>query len=189
MKIQTDVDIDVFNREMVVEKLGCIFARIDRNNSYEKHNTGVYFQNIPRDANTNIASIGYKNAVNYGFFKLDILNVNLYENVKSEEHLLKLMSIEPDWELFLNKDITDQLFQLNGHSNILHKFKPTSIEELAMILAIIRPAKAYLQQTSWDEIKREVWCKPVDSSYHFKKAHGTAYSLAIIVNLNLLLGN
>ena len=28
-----------------------------------------------------------------------------------------------------------------------------------------------------------------DSSYHFKKAHGTAYSLAIIVNLNLLLGN
>lgn len=190
MKISTDVDIDVFNRDKILEGLDFINAMIDRKSKHEKHPTGVYFQNIPRNPVTNISSIDYKTAGDYGYFKIDFLNVNMYEGVKNEQHLLSLINTEPNWELFQFKEITDQLFHLNGHSNLLQRFKPQSVEDLAMILAIIRPAKAYLQQESWDKIKTEVWDKTLDrDDYSFKRSHGIAYSIAIIVNLNLFIEN
>lgn len=188
-KILTDVDIDCFNRDGILSGLDCIFARINRdNNEHEKHPTGVYFQNIPKDPFTNIATIDHKVARDYGFFKIDFLNVNMYEGIKSEEHLIKLMKTEPDWELFQYEEITDQLFHLNGYSYLLKKFKPKSIEDLAIILAIIRPKKAYLQNKDWNFIKKEVWNNlDNDDNYAFKRAHGIAYSTAIVVNLNLMI--
>jgi hypothetical protein len=55
-----------------------------------------------------------------------------------------------------------------------------------MVLAIIRPAKRYLLGKSWETIKNEVWVKPTDRSYFFKKAHAIAYAHAIIVQMNLI---
>jgi len=188
-KVTTDVDVDVFDREKILEGLSCIFGRIDRaEGKFDKHNTGVYFQNIPRDAETNISLIDHKAAGDYGYFKIDFLNVNMYEGIKNEEHLLELLNKEPPWDFFEYAEITDQLFHLNGHSNLLVKYKPQSVEDLAMILAIMRPGKAYLQREGWEKIRKEVWVKnPGDDSYQFKRSHGIAYSLAIIVNLNLLI--
>lgn len=186
--VQTDVDIDCFGREKILEGLECIFGRIDRpDGKVEKHPTGVFFQNIPRDPTTNISTLDHRIAGEYGYFKIDFLNVNMYEGVKSEEHLVELMNREPPWDFFEYKEITDQLFHLNGHSNLLVKYKPQSVEDLAMILAIIRPAKSYLQQCGWDKIRKEVWVKTGEENYQFKKAHGLAYSIAICVNLNLLI--
>jgi DNA polymerase III alpha subunit len=112
----------------------------------------------------------------------------MYEGVKSEEHLYSLMNKEPPWDFFEYSEVTDQLFHLNGHSNLLVKYKPQSVEDLAMILAIMRPAKAYLQQHNWESIKKNVWIKVEgDENYQFKRAHGIAYAIAIIVNLNLLI--
>ncbi len=112
----------------------------------------------------------------------------MYQDIKSEQHLLGLIDKEPPWDFFLYEEITDQLFHLKGHSNLLVKYQPKSVEDLAMILAIMRPGKAYLQQHDWDRIKREVWLKiEGEESYQFKRSHGVAYSLAIIVNLNLLI--
>jgi len=188
-KITTDVDIDVCRRDDILKGIECIFGRIDRaDNKHDKHNTGVYFQNIPRDPLTNIATLDHRIAKDYGYFKIDFLNVNMYEQIKSEEHLLSLLNKEPPWDFFLYPEITDQLFHLKGHSNLLVKYKPQSIEDLAMILAIMRPAKAYLQQHDWERIKRDVWIKiDGDDVYQFKRQHAIAYSLAIIVNLNLLI--
>jgi DNA polymerase III alpha subunit len=102
--------------------------------------------------------------------------------------LLDLLHKEPPWDFFQYKEITDQLFHLSGHSNLLTKYKPQSVEDLAMILAIMRPAKAYLQQQGWEAIRREVWIKVAGSdAYFFKRPHAIAYSLTIIVNLNLLI--
>src|ERR1700679_4275681 len=116
-KIQTDVDIDVFNRDEILEGLEHVIGRIERDNGeIEKHNTGIYFQNIPRDPITNISAIDHKVAKDYGYFKIDILNVNMYEGVKSEEHLLELLNKEPPWDFFEYTEITDQLFHLNGWS-------------------------------------------------------------------------
>ena len=38
----------------------------------------------------------------------------------------------------------------------------------------------------WDIILKEVWEKPSDGSYFFKKSHAVAYAHAIVVQLNLL---
>lgn len=188
-KITTDVDVDVFGRDNILQGIECIFGRIDRpNNKFEKHNTGVYFQNIPRDPVTNISTLDHKIAKDYGYFKIDFLNVNMYEGVRDEEHLLLLLDKEPPWDFFEYEEITEQLFHLKGYSYLLQKYKPRSVEDLAMILAIIRPAKASLQQGTWDEIRQNVWVKHAgEETYQFKRAHGLAYALAIIVNLNLLI--
>lgn len=188
-KITTDVDVDVFGRDNILRGIECIFGRIDRpDGKIDKHNTGVYFQNIPRDPTTNISTLDHRIAKDYGYFKIDFLNVNMYENIKSEAHLLSLIDKEPPWDFFQYEEITNQLFHLKGHSNLLVKYKPQSVEDLAMILAIVRPAKAYLQQQGWEKIKGEVWLKVEgEESYQFKRSHGLAYAIAIIVNLNLLI--
>jgi DNA polymerase III alpha subunit len=187
-KVSTDVDIDVFGRDMILSGLECVDARIDRaNGKIEKHPTGVYFQNIPRDPVTNICTLDHKVASEYGYFKIDFLNVNMYEGIVNESHLRTLMDREPLWEFFEIQEITDQLFHLNNYSHLLKRYKPQCVEDLAMILAIIRPSKAYLQQYGWDKVRAEVWAKNEgDESYQFKRSHGIAYALAIIVNLNLL---
>lgn len=189
MKINTDVDIDVFGRDDILKDIGCVFGRIDRpDGKVDKHNTGVYFQNIPRDPTTNISTIDHRIAKDYGYFKIDFLNVNMYEDIKSEQHLLDLMNREPPWDFFQYQEITDQLFHLKDHSNLLVKYKPQTVEDLAMILAIMRPAKAYLQQHGWDKIRSEVWIKVEDkASYQFKRAHAVSYAIAIVVNLHLLI--
>jgi len=188
-KVLTDVDIDVFGRDKILEGLECIFGRIDRpDGKFEKHNTGVFFQNIPRDPTTNVSTLDHRIAKDYGYFKIDFLNVNMYEGVRSEEHLQSLMDKEPPWDFFEYEEITDRLFHLNGHSNLLVKYRPQSVEDLAMILAIMRPAKAYLQQHGWESIRKNVWVKVEgDENYQFKRSHGIAYAIAIIVNLNLLI--
>ena len=80
----------------------------------------------------------------------------------------------------------DQLFHLNGHFSIVSKLKPKTIEQLAAVLAIIRPAKRQLMYKQWEDIMREVWIKPTDGSYFFKKSHAVAYAQAIVVQMNLL---
>ena len=68
----------------------------------------------------------------------------------------------------------------------MSKLKPKTIEQLAAVLAIIRPAKRNLMYKEWHEIMKEVWIKPTDGSYFFKKSHAVAYAQAIVVQMNLL---
>ena len=93
---------------------------------------------------------------------------------------------EPNWEMLNDPKIVEQLFHLNGHFNIVSKLKPKNIEQLAAVLAIIRPAKRGLMYKNWPDILKEVWVKPTDSSYFFKKSHAVAYAHAIVVQLNLI---
>lgn len=187
-KISTDVDIDVFGRDEILRGIECIYGRIDRpDGKVEKHPTGVYFQNIPRDPVTNMSTLDHRIANEYGYFKIDFLNVNMYEGIRDEAHLNTLLSQDPPWDFFQYEEITDQLFHLKGYSHLLQKFKPQSVDDLAMILAIIRPSKAYLQQESWDKVREEVWIKTGDDNYYFKRSHSISYALAIVVNLNLLI--
>ena len=38
----------------------------------------------------------------------------------------------------------------------------------------------------WKDILKEVWIKPTDGSYFFKKSHAVAYAHAIVVQMNLM---
>ena len=184
--IKTDVDIDVKDRDKVLEKLKHIPASIIQNGEIKKHNTGVYFTDIPTHPFTNSANIDYKEAEDRGYFKLDFLNVGVYEKVKDEKHLIELINQEPNWSLLDHKEIVEGLFHIHNHFDIVSKLKPRSVEELAAVLAIIRPAKRNLLNLTWPEIHANVWVKPQDNTYYFKKSHAVGYALAICVQLNLL---
>jgi hypothetical protein len=54
-----------------------------------------------------------------------------------------------------------------------------------MALAVIRPGKSHLKNKSWPEIEKEVW-EPNPDGYTFKRSHAHAYSLTIVVQMNLI---
>jgi hypothetical protein len=96
------------------------------------------------------------------------------------------MTKEPLWELLEQKDFVDLVFHLSGHDSLLKQLKPTSVEQLAATLAIIRPAKRHLANETWQTILTEVWKKPTNGEYYFKKAHAVAYAVSVVVHMNLI---
>ena len=181
-----DVDIDFFDRDNTLKLFKHTPASMIRGDKTEKHKTGVYFHAIPTNPITGNASLDYKKAEDRGYFKIDCLNVNIYKQVKSEQELVELMIQEPDWDMLTDQKTVDNLFHLNGHFNIVSKLKPRNIEQLAAVLAIIRPAKRHLMHKDWVDIMNEVWVKPTDGSYFFKKSHAVAYAQAIVVQMNFI---
>jgi DNA polymerase III alpha subunit len=181
-----DIDIDFADRALALEQFKHVTAAIDENGTFKKHNTGIYCTSVPSNPLTGLSTIDYKTAEDRGYFKIDFLNVSVYEKVKDRNHLKTLMETEPLWDLLLQDDFTDLLFHVNGHGSLLKQMKPSSIEELAMCLALIRPAKRYLIGKEWTEIKTEIWEKPTNGEYYFKKAHAVAYAHVIVVQMNLI---
>lgn len=178
-----DIDIDFADRNQALSVLKHVDARID---SAKKHNTGVYCTSIPYNPITGISTIDYKQAEDRGYFKIDFLNVSVYDGVKSKEHLTKLLETEPLWDLLEQDDFVNLLFHVNGYGYLMRQMKPTSIEELAMCLALIRPAKRHLIGKTWTEIAMTIWTKPDNDEYYFKKAHAIAYAHVIVVQMNLI---
>jgi hypothetical protein len=184
MKIDFDVDIDMENRDNLLSVLKHVTGSIKRPGGMEKHNTGVYIQPIPHDPLTGLSNIDHKEAEDIGYFKLDVLNNGVYKGISTEGELDDLCAMEPMWNLFGHEEIVEQLFHINNHYDIVSKHMPTNIEQLAMILAMIRPGKRYLVGKSWEDIESQVWLKPENDSYFFKKSHAFSYAMAIIVQLN-----
>ena len=178
-----DIDIDFADRNVLLEKLKHRIAKLDTG---KKHNTGVYFTEIPHDPANNLATIDYETAEQRKYFKIDCLNVSIYKDINDEEHLKNLMNKQPMWELLEAKEFSDQVFHLSGHHEILKVLKPKSVEQLAAVLAIIRPSKRYLLNKDWTSIMNEVWVKPTDDKYFFKKSHATSYAVAVVVHMNLI---
>ena len=181
-----DVDIDFFDRDGVLKFFKHTPASIIKEDKTEKHKTGVYFHAVPEHPVTKHSSLDYKQAEDRGYFKIDMLNVSIYKDVKSEQDLVELMIQEPDWDMLKDAKVVENLFHLNGHFAIVSKLEPRNIEQLAAVLAIIRPAKRHLMYKVWTDIMKEVWIKPTDGSYFFKKSHAVAYAQAIVVQMNLI---
>ena len=179
-----DIDIDFADREQALKLIKHTTAAINDNSTFKKHNTGIYCTAIPYNPFTGLSTIDYKEAESRGYFKIDFLNVGVYKDIRTEEELIKLMNTEPLWDLLLQDDFTDLLFHINGHGTVLREMKPTSIEQLAAVLAVIRPAKRYLIGKDWNLIEAEVWQKPEGDEYYFKKAHAISYATAIVVQMN-----
>lgn len=181
-----DIDIDFPDRDRALEVLKSIRASRQDGDKLVPHNTGIYLQSIPYNPVTNLANIDYKTAEERGYFKIDFLNVNVYNGVKDEVHLKHLMEVEPLWDLLEQDDFANLLFHLNGHGSILRIMKPKNLEQLAAVLAMIRPAKKHLIGLGWDEVLSEVWTKPENGDYYFKKAHAFGYAMAVVVQMNLI---
>ena len=182
-----DIDIDFYDRDRALSIIKHIPASRIENGEYKKHSTGVYLNDIPVDPVNNFSSIDYEQAENRGYFKIDFLNVGIYKDIKSEDELDRLLSIEPIWDLLEQKEFCDLIFHVNGYHDLIAKVKPKNIEQLAMFLALVRPGKKHLiskcETSGWDSIKDEIWIK-TDDSYSFKKSHAVAYAHAIVVQVN-----
>ncbi len=182
-----DIDIDFADRDHALKFIKHIPAAIkDTNGSFKKHNTGIYCTPIPYNPVNNLSNVDYKEAEERGYFKLDFLNVSIYKDVRDEEHLKTLMETEPLWDLLEQDDFSSLLFHVNGHGSILRQMKPTSILQLAAVLAMKRPAKRHLIGETWTTVMETIWTKPTDGEYYFKKAHAVAYAMAVAVQMNLI---
>ena len=181
-----DIDIDFVDRDSALDLFKHIKASRTDEGKLVKHNTGVYLHEVPVKAVENLCAVPYEEAEERNYFKIDFLNVGIYKGVRDEAHLIQLMETEPLWDLLLDDEFIQNLFHVNGHGSILRQSKPKSIEQLAAVLAMIRPAKRYLIGKDWTTIMTEVWTKPENDDYFFKKSHATAYAAAIVVQMNLI---
>jgi len=186
MKYDFDVDIDLADRSEILNILDHTPASILKDGKYTKHNTGVYLQNIPVMPLEGYSSIDHKRAETEGWFKVDFLNNSIYKDIRNEDHLDTLLNREPLWELLQHEEVVNQLFHINKYIDLMQEYKPSSVEHLAMLLAIIRPAKRHLRGLDWSNVTKTVWQAPVDNSYYFKKSHAISYAIAICVQLNLI---
>lgn len=187
MKFKSDIDIDFADRDQVLKVLDVTSASMLRDGKLVKHNSGVYATDIPVDPFTGWASLDYDVSEERGYMKLDLLNVNLYKQVKDENHLVELMR-EPDWTLLGDRAVCEQLIHINNHYDTMMKMpEPVdSIPRLAMFLSVIRPAKKHLIGKTWKDVAKDVWVKPTDGTYYFKHSHSISYAQLVVVNLNLL---
>jgi hypothetical protein len=186
MKFKSDIDIDFGDREKVLSVIEYTPAAMRKVSPMRKHATGVHVTEVPYDPIYDLASIDYSEAEKRGYFKLDLLNVHVYNQVRDEKHLIELMR-EPEWYRLKNKDFVEKLIHLGNQYNALRSMPEPidSIPRLAMFLAIIRPGKKHLIGKSWKEINQTVWEKN-DDGYVFKKSHSIAYAHLVVVHMNLL---
>ena len=188
MKFKSDIDIDLADREQALALIKHHPAGIVRDDKLIKHNTGVYVTDIPTDPFAGVASIDYQAAEDRGYLKLDLLNVSVYNQVQSEQHLQELMDRDPIWDLLQAREFVEQLIHIGNHYDTLQKMpEPVdSIPRLAMFLSVIRPAKRHLIGLSWKEVAETVWERPADGSYVFKQSHSIAYAHLVAVHMNLI---
>ena len=181
--ISTDIDIDVADREYVIELLKAIPAR---GTDGKKHLTGMYLNPIPYSQIDGIANIPYKEAATLGYFKIDVLNVSFYDKIRSNQDIYRLIEKEPMWVLLEHKDFVEQLLHVNQHYDLVSRLKPRTVEQLAAVLAIIRPGKRHLEFSNWDTIMNEVWVDPKNGSYFYKKSHAISYALLVVAQMNYI---
>lgn len=182
-----DIDIDVAPKFKASNVFNAIPASIVEAGELKKHLVGLYFQKMPVDAQTGVAAIPYKEAERMGFFKIDMLNLNILNNFESKDEIRKLLKIEPDWSLLENEEIVKKLFHLSRHFQVVNQIKPTSVEELADCLAIIRPNKIRLVDKyikNRKQARKELYVKNDPSD--LRKSHAIPYALLIVLQLHLI---
>jgi hypothetical protein len=186
MNLDADVDIDVGDRDKVLNLIKHVHASMRNVNPIRRHPSGFYITDIPYDPVMDMAAIDYAEAETRGYFKIDLLNVFVYSLVKDEAHLERLMQ-EPDWTMLKKRSIVLELIHLGNQADSVSRMPEPidSIPRLAMFLAAIRPAKRHLLGRPWKEINETVWEKD-STGYSFKKSHALAYAQLVVVHMNLL---
>ena len=186
-----DIDIDTNPKFNPIEFFGsyAVKASILKDEKLQPHPCGVYFQKIATDPLTHLAAIPYETAEQLGYFKVDFLHLNVYQYFESKDEIRALLKTNPDWSLLNSPSIVTKLFQLSKHYDIIDKIKPTSIMELADVLALIRPGKAYvlnLYLRDKEKGRKELYKMDKDGNYSFKKAHAISYAMVVVLQLHLL---
>jgi hypothetical protein len=183
MHNSSDIDIDLPNRDALIALIDVTAAKMSHR---RRHNSGVYPTPIPTDPVYDMASIDYRVAEERGYYKIDLLNMSVYERVRDEQHLLDLMR-EPDWSRLQDREFVESLVHVGNHYDTMQKMPEpiNSIPRMAMFLAVFRPGKAHLIGQTWQEVSKTIWDRD-EGGYSFRKSHAIAYAHMVIVNMNLI---
>jgi len=185
-----DIDID-FNTLFSAKDIfpNAIRASMVQEGILRPHQVGVYFQPIPKDKITGLAAIPYDKAEDFGFLKIDLLHFSALDQLSSKEGVRELVRMPPDWNLLMVPSAVKKLAHIGSYYDLISTINPKSIQELADILALIRPGKAaYLEDYLLDRAvtRLELYKKPKDGKYYFKKSHAVAYAHTIVLQLHLI---
>jgi hypothetical protein len=185
--MQADIDIDFADRQQVLKLLRHIPARLSSDLQSKPHNTGIYVTDIPYDAVNQCAAIDYETAEQRGYFKIDLLNMSVYQLIRDTEHYHAMLDREPPWQRLWN-DTTwaSQLVHIGNYTKLLADMRPDSIQRMAAFISVIRPGKSHLQNQSWDRVFAEVWDGDSSRGYTFKKSHAISYAALVALHMNLL---
>ena len=152
-----------------------------------RHNSGVYPTDIPYDPIHDCATIDYEQAEQLGYFKIDLLNMSVYQLIKSPEHYEQILAQQPNWaRLWTDTAWARQLVHVGNYVDLLKQMQPDSIPRMAAFISIIRPGKAHLQTKDWATVFDSVWDGDDSRGYTFKKSHAISYAALVALHMNLL---
>ena len=188
MSFDFDIDIDVqssFKRE------GYGVRASIYNEDKKKlipHPSGVFVDNMPEDPVTKLSAIPYDVGEAMGFVKVDLLSNTSYDRFRDKKEILECQEriSEIDWSFIYDKDIMKTLPHIRDHQMMLKDLKPSSIDDLADVLALMRPGKLHLideYKENKESVRKRLYKKPQNGQVYFKKSHAYAYAMMICVIL------
>ena len=185
--MSADIDIDLADRDQLLKLISATPARQSHQGQVRRHNSGVYVTDIPYDPINECAAIDYEQAEQLGYFKIDLLNMSVYQLIKSPDHYQDMLANEPQWpRLWTDPEWAKQLVHVGNYTELLKSMKPDSIPRMAAFISIIRPGKAHLQNQPWSEVFETVWDGDDSKGFVFKHAHAIGYAALVALHMNLL---
>jgi hypothetical protein len=185
--MSADIDIDFADRDSILKLIQHVPARQLHQGQVRRHNSGVYVTDIPYDPINKCAAIDYEQAEQRGYFKIDLLNMSVYQLVKSPDHYREMLAATPAWNrLWQDTEWTRQLVHIGNYTDLLKNMRPSTIPQMAAFISIIRPGKAHLQSQSWSDVFASVWDGDDSKGYTFKKSHSLSYAMLVKLHMNLL---
>ncbi len=185
--MSADIDIDLADREQLLKLIQATPARQLHQGQVRRHNSGVYVTDIPWDPVNACAAVDYETAEQLGYFKIDLLNMSVYQLIKNPAHYEQVLAQEPSWtRLWTDPEWAKQLAHIGNYTELLKTMRPDSIPRMAAFISIIRPGKAHLQNLPWEQVFATVWDGDSSRGFVFKKSHAISYAALVTLHMNLL---
>lgn len=185
--MSADIDIDLADRDQLLILIKATPARQLHQGQVRRHNSGVYVTDIPVDPVEFCAAIDYETAEQLGYFKIDLLNMTVYQLIQSPEHYKQVLEQDPPWtRLWTDAEWAKQLVHIGNYTELLKSMQPDSIPRMAAFISIIRPGKAHLQNQPWDQVFRSVWDGDNSRGFVFKQSHAISYAALVALHMNLI---
>ena len=205
----SDLDLDIPSDQSDNIRNGLIRSCVINNRGeIQPHPTGVYFyKSIP--AFDGLSILDYKVMEEKSYQKIDILNnTHLVDITVDElnEYITNIDNDEIDWEALWE---FEEPYQLAKYPGILREFQVSSVMDIAIVMALIRPGalqnydkmKVFIhtdkilnkKSEELKEILKETYGIPVfdeqfkkmgknDGKYRYKKPHSIGYAYVLLID-------
>ena len=185
--MSADIDIDLADRDQLLKLIQATPARQLHQGQVRRHNSGVYVTDIPWDPVNQCAAVDYETAEQLGYFKIDLLNMTVYQLIQDPAHYQQMLDQTPPWSrLWTDPEWASQLVHIGNYTELLNSMRPDSVPRMAAFISIIRPGKAHLQNQPWDKVFASVWDGDDSRGFVFKHAHAVGYAALVSLHMNLL---